>query len=315
MKKIYKIINLMVLVATFTAFSHQGTGMAAEGAASHYLPGLAGDIALAVAPDPGLQVANSFWFQTGDVSRAVLQGQVDLSLDLDLFLVIPSAFYTFEKPILGGLYTIGIAIPFGYADLSARVTGPLGNSLEVDGDSFNVSDVAITPLQLNWQLENFHFKFAETIIAPTGGYDTTNLINLGRNYWSFDSVGALTWFNTETGTEISAAPGIMFNTENNDTNYKTGTEFHLDFTINQFIAETFAVGLRGYYYKQITGDSGSGAVLGDFKSEAVGVGPGFIWTPKFANGDLTLLGKWLHDFHTENRFDSDYVTFSAAWKF
>jgi len=33
------------------------------------------------------------------------------------------------------------------------------------------------------------------------------------------------------------------------------------------------VGLVGYFYQQITGDSGSGAMLGDFKSRVVGIGP------------------------------------------
>ncbi len=29
----------------------------------------------------------------------------------------------------------------------------------------------------------------------------------------------------------------------------------------------------GYFYQQITGDSGSGATLGDFESRVVGIGP------------------------------------------
>jgi len=111
------------------------------------------------------------------------------------------------------------------------------------------------------------------------------------------------------------APGIMFNTKNNKTDYKTGSEFHLDFTINQFLSETFAVGLKGYYYKQVSGDSGSGALLGNFKSESFGLGPGFFWTPKFAGGRLVVQGKWIHDFDATNRFESDYGTLGVAWKF
>ena len=33
------------------------------------------------------------------------------------------------------------------------------------------------------------------------------------------------------------------------------------------------VGIAGYIYHQITGDSGSGATLGDFKSKIMGIGP------------------------------------------
>lgn len=308
-------LALLVLVALITVFGYERAAKAAEGAASHYLPGAAGDVLIAQSPKPGLQVATTLWYQTGDVSTAVLQGRVGVSLDLDLFLAIPTAFYTFEEPVLGGTYTMGIAVPFGNANLDARLTGPLGNFRDASVDSFNLSDIAFTPLQLNWDMGSFHFKFAEVIVAPTGAYDINDALNLGRNYWSFDTVGGITWFNAPTGTAVSIAPGIMFNTENDETNYKTGTEFHLDFTVNQFLSETISVGIRGYYYKQLTGDSGSGAVLGDFKSESFGIGPGVVWIPKFAGGALTVLGKWMPDWHVENRFDSDYFTLTAAWKF
>jgi len=140
-------------------------------------------------------------------------------------------------------------------------------------------------------------------------------VNLGRNYWGFDTTAASTYFNADIGTEVSIAPGILANTRNDDTNYKTGTEFHLDFMVNQFLFESFAIGVRGYFYRQLTGDSGSGAVLGDFKGEAVGIGPGFIWLPEFAEGKLVVQGKWMTDVHSEKRFDSDYATLTISWTF
>ena len=130
-------------------------------------------------------------------------------------------------------------------------------------------------------------------------YDLDKAVNLGRNYWGFDTTAAITYFNEDIGTEVSIAPGILANTRNDDTNYRAGAEFHLDFTANQFLFESFAIGVRGYFYRQVTGDSGSGAVLGDFKGEAVGVGPGFIWLPKFAEGKLVVQGKWMTDVHSE----------------
>ena len=308
-------LALFTLVVLVMLFGNERVLQAAEGGSSHYLPGTAGDILIALPPKPGLQIATTFWGMTGDVNKAVLQGKVDVSLDIDLFLVIPSAGYTFSEPVLGGTYTMGIAIPFGYANLDTRVIGPRGNSSDVSADSTNLSDIAITPIQLNWNRGSFSFKLSEVIVAPTGAYDINDTVNLGRNYWSFDTVGGMTWFNAPTGTEISIAPGIMANTKNNKTDYRTGTEFHIDFTANQFLSKTFSAGIKGYYYKQITGDSGSGAVLGDFKSESFSIGPGIVWTPKFAGGALTILGKWMHDFHAEHRFKSDYITFSVAWKF
>lgn len=288
---------------------------AAEGASSHYLPGVAGDLGFALPPKPGLQLGNTLWIQSGDVDRAVLQGRVNAELDVDIILDLVAATYTFSDKVLGGSYTVGAMIPFGYANLEASLTGPLGNTVSASADSFNLSDIVLIPFQMNWSVGNFHFKLAESIIAPTGGYDVDKNVNLGRNYWSFDTAGAFTWMNTDTGTEVSFAPGIMVNTKNNETDYRTGTEFHLDFVANQFLAPTFAIGIRGYYYDQLSGDSGSGARLGDFKSESLGIGPGFVWTPAFAGGKLAIAGKWIHDVHSENRFDSDYGLLTVGWKF
>ena len=225
--------------------------------------------------------------------------------------------YTFEKPILGGRYTLGVVIPFGNADIDGTLTGPFGRRFGFSDDSFDLSDIVFIPFQVNWNSGRWSFRLSESIFAPTGGYDSSgeDLANLGRNYWSFDTVGAVTWFNSDSGTEVSVAPGVMFNTENPDTDYETGTEFHVDFVANQFLSDTFALGVRGYYYDQLSGDSGDGATLGDFKSDSFGVGPGFVWIPEFGNGRFTVLGKWIHDFSADNRFESDYFTFTGAWKF
>lgn len=155
------------------------------------------------------------------------------------------------------------------------------------------------------------------MIAPTGAYSTSDgaLVNLGRNYWSVDTIGSAMWFDPWSGTELSIAAGVMVNTKTPDTDCRTGTEFHTDFAANRFLSDGFALGLRGYYYEQITADSGAGATLGDFKSSSYGLGPGFVWIPQFARGQLSVLGKWMRDLDAENRFESDSVTLTGGWQF
>jgi hypothetical protein len=300
------------LVATTAVTSAEV--QAAEGGSSHYLPGASGDLLLAAPPPPGLLAANTIWWQSGSAGAAVLQGQVNVDLDLDVVLDLATVSYTFEQPVLGGTYSIGALVPFGYARLEGRLSGP-GGSISASGDSTNLSDIALIPLQLNWQLGQVSLKFAEVVVAPTGAYDVNKAVNLGRNYWSFDTTGAVTWMDESGRMELSLAPGLMLNTENPDTNYKTGAEFHADFTANYFLEPTLAVGLRGYYYHQVSDDSGSGALLGDFRSRSFGMGPGVFWAPPSLGGRLSFFGKWMHDFSAENRFESDYVTVGGAWKF
>lgn len=151
--------NLAAIPAiTGFCFIAAGQALAAEGGSSHYLPGASGDIFLATAPAPGFQLANTVWFQTGEVNRAVLQGKVNTKLNLDLVLNLTSLTYTFEQPVLGGVYTIGAALPVGYASLDANLTGPAGGVFGVSADSFNISDMVFIPAQLNWTVGAWSFK-------------------------------------------------------------------------------------------------------------------------------------------------------------
>lgn len=45
---------------------------------------------------------------------------------------------------------------------------------------------------------------------------------------------------------------------------------------------------QGYYYKQVTGDSGSGAKLGDFKGESYVFGPALLWAARFRQWEAHL---------------------------
>ncbi|MFA1625037.1 transporter [Rhizobium mongolense] len=49
----------------------------------------------------------------------------------------------------------------------------------------------------------------------------------------------------------------------------------------QFLDEHTHIGLVGYAFRQLTGDSRAGATLGDFKSRVFGIGPqiGYIFEP------------------------------------
>ena len=96
---------------------------------------------------------------------------------------------------------------------------------------------------------------------------------MALNHWSADIGGGYTYLNPDTGREFSATAGVTYNFENPDTNYQSGIDAHLDWGLSQFVSEQTHVGLVGYFFYQLTGDSGSGAVLGDFKSRVNGVGP------------------------------------------
>ena len=177
--------------------------------------------------------------------------------------------YAFDTEILGARPSAGAFLPIGYASVDTDIvgSGPLWLAGQIEEDGFGVGDISAIPLSLFWTFEalDLHVNLYEVVVIPSGQYDTSNLINLGRNYWSFDTVLATTWLSAETGTELSTVQGFLANTENEQTNYRTGLEYHVDLMLNQFLTERFAVGFHFYSYQQLTADSGTSSTLGNFK--------------------------------------------------
>jgi hypothetical protein len=89
---------------------------------------------------------------------------------------------------------------------------------------------------------------------------------------------------------------------------------HLDWAASHFISKQVHIGLVGYSYQQLTGDSGAGATLGDFKSRVLAIGPqiGFL----FPVGDMQcyLNLKGYKEFAAEHRPEgwNAWVTFAIS---
>jgi len=77
--------------------------------------------------------------------------------------------------------------------------------------------------------------------------------------------------------------------------------------------QKFALGIAGYHYQQVTGDSGPGARLGDFKGRVTSVGP--VVTYNFKLGKITVSSQlmWTHDFDVENRLKGDLGLFTISF--
>jgi len=305
---IYILSIAMILFLSIMSSTHAG-----EGASSNYFPSTYGDFGVAIPPAPGLSFINYNLLYSADANRAVSQGRLETNLDTFAYINMSAFLYTFDKTLLGARFLVGVYLPIGYADLNATLVGPV-RSVSIKDSEAALGDVSFIPFSAYWNFGNWYFNLYEFVIAPTGQYDLDNNINLGRNYWSFDTVFALTYLNMENGREFSLVPGFMINTKNDDTDYKTGSEFHLDAMFNQFFSDTFAIGLHGYYFKQVEGDSGTGAILGDFKGESYGIGPSILWTPKVGLWYPTITANWLHDLDATNRLESDYAVITFVWQ-
>jgi hypothetical protein len=287
---------------------------AAEGGYSNYLPGTYGDFAAAVEPPSRFTIRNDLYYYQADGGRSIRSGLLEADADLEFFMDFLTILHKPDVEILGGHYAYGLFIPIVHADIDTGIR--LGNlQVRRQEDTFGLGDLTLIPGILFWNRGNFHFTLAEYIVTPTGEYDTDDLANTGLNYWTFDTDVAVTYLNEKTGQDYSINIGYNYNTENSDTDYQTGEEFHVDYMVNQFLSESFAIGVHGFYLKQVSGDSGDGAILGSFKGEAAGVGPAVLWNTKSFSREVSFIAKWLHEFGAERRLEGDHVFASFAMSF
>jgi hypothetical protein len=182
----------------------------------------------------------------------------------DLLFFFPT--YTFREPVLGAQAAFGVGWAAGRLRASAdvAVAGPSGNTFTgTRTDTVSGGSDLYGLGTLKWHDGNNNYLAYTMFGAPTGAYQLGRLANLSTNHWSIDGGGGYTYFDAQKGHEFSIVGGLTFNGENNDTDYRNGVDGHIDWAASQFLNEQVHIGLVGYFYHHLSGDSGSGATLGD----------------------------------------------------
>jgi hypothetical protein len=290
---------------------------ATEGGQSLYLPGTYNDFSAAVFGPSGVYFRNDFFAYHGDISTAPLGGRLFNDIDQRVWMNSLKFNWRSDTQILGARYGAALTLPvvlYGHAEGFVQLDP---GQARRQNDRTGIGDLYLAPIQLNWRWDNHHLTFSQGIFAPTGSYDADRVFNLGRNYWGFDPNLSYTWLNERFGHEVSFTAGFLFNTRNHDSNYRSGNEFHLDFLIAHHFSTLFAIGLPAYWYKQLTGDSGSvagGSNLGGFRGEAAGIGLAILFRPTIGGKDVSFTLKWVHDVYTRRHLEGSEIMLSVAFK-
>jgi hypothetical protein len=218
----------------------------------------------------------------------------------------------------GWSYAMSATLPLVWMDVTADAAAK-GLTVSRSSSTTGLGDLVLIPLMLNQSINpDFNINYRVAFYAPTGSYELGRLANTGKNFWTVEPTVGFMYFGQKNHLEASAFVGADFNRENPDTHYKSGTQFHIDSTLAQHFpwqGGLAGLGLNGYYYKQVTGDSGSGATFGDFKGRTVGIGPVASFATKLDGHDLITEFKWLHEASTTNRMQGDILWLKVLYKF
>jgi len=286
---------------------------AVEGATNFYLLGSRAHYA-GVMPGPGSYFANDLYIYNGTATAALpLGGQVAADVDATAIIDLMTGLHVLPVQFLGGTIAVGLTVPVGWQEISASLGGP-----GVKDDDFEFGDPVLVGA-LGWHDGNFHWQIGGLLNVPIGSWNDGDLVNLGFNRWAFDLTGAVTYLDLAAGIELSSAVGITFNGENLDTGYDSGTELHAEFAASKLFANGMSLGVVGYHYQQLSGDSGGTAaqqvLVGQtdgFKGRATAIGPSFGMTVPLGDRALNMNLRWYHELDVKNRLEGDAVLFSAS---
>lgn len=168
-----------------------------------------------------------------------------------------------DKQLMGGSMLFHAIVPvvdltLGFGGTSQHKTG-LGDITLGAGVAYHHS-------------QNLHSVMAIDVVAPTGDYKSTDFANIGRNYWSVQPTYLRSYINPN-GFNGDFKLTYNYNTKNTATQYQSGDELFVDYALGYGLGNGWTVGAAGYWTKQATDDSGTGAIFGSNHKNGYAIGP------------------------------------------
>jgi hypothetical protein len=217
-----------------------------------------------------------------------------------------------DRKLLGADYGFHVIVPVVNLSVSHPAFGGRESRL-------GVGDIVIDPIVLGWHRGDWHTTVGLDIFVPVGHYDENDpRVSIGANYWSFEPVAAVSWL-PASGWEASAKVMYNIKTRNDDTQYQSGDELHVDWLLGRTMGQ-WGLGVAGYYLKQTSSDEVDGQRVAGIpgvwsagrRGEVFAYGPSVKYT---TTAGVMLIGQWAYETHVRNRFGGDKFLFKAVVPF
>ena len=273
-----------------------GAALATEGGGSIYPVGTENYLCCAL-PPPGLYGMVFTQRYTADKVRGN-DGQVVTppSFEVTATAIAPRIVWVTPYTVAGASLAVHAILPV--VDLDVKVMPGL------EQNNTGIGDLVFGPA-LGWHHSPaLHSLLALDIFAPTGKYDRSDLANIGRNYWAIQPIAGVTYVDP-AGLNFDLKGMWTINLRNQDTDYKSGQELIVDYSLGWGLDNGWTIGAGGYLYRQISNDKQAGATVPDNRGRAIAFGPSI----KYDSGKgWFVTAKFQQESSVRNRADG-----SAFW--
>jgi hypothetical protein len=305
MARLLKAAALVLLIAAALP------ARADEGAAGLYVPGNFG-FGAGVTPDAGLYLSTGVAHYDGDIRIFIDGGKIVLNAEKRPYSIGFASLWVPKTKVLGGNLGLSLGSSDVFSWAHGEVTGLINFEDTVQGWAFGDTTARA---QLGWNTGAWSNTLYLTTWFPSGRYQRGFRPNTGKNHYGVNLGWGVTYAEPHTHLEFDSAIGVTFNAKNPTTDYKDGDDFIWDWAVGKRFANGLKVGVAGYAYQQLTGDSGSGARLGPFKGRVFAAGPHVVYETVMMHHPTLFNFRYYQEFDAENRFEGYTTTFTTTVKF
>lgn len=294
------------------------TASATEGAASVYVLGTGVPGAGASPPLEGVYFDDTIYVYNGSAAAGkqfVIGGNVVADIEATVVADFLTTLWVPSTNFAGGTLAVGVTLPVGapMIDAGVTVTGPGGAQIGISRhDSTLVIGDPVVNAAVGWKSGKTNIRASTMLNVPVGHYREGQLANLAFHRWAVDTSLAISWIDPAAGWDVSGKAGVTFNGRNDYTKYHSGDEFHFEGAAEKSFSPKFSAGVLGYYFTQISGDSGTGARLGAFKGEVAGLGVTAATNIVMGRSPATFRLRATKEFGARNRLEGTSVLLSLT---
>jgi len=172
-------------------------------------------------------------------------------------------------------------------------------------------------LQLGWDNGDFHRSVYVQGLLPTGRYEKGFNPNIGLNRPAIDFGWAFTYIEPTSKLQLNGTFGLTTSFENQATSYDSGDDFHVEWAVGRDFGNGFLLGVVGYDYRQLSGDTGAGvpAILDGFRGDVDAVGPGMTYTTHLGKVPFIFNARHYEEFNAKKRFDNSVTLITGTFVF